>query len=779
MKQIVPAYQLSIFPLFALHGSLLQSGLKVYRLVCFKLLIGCLITSGLFSQMVQAQNLDSLAAIQNHNHKKLGVVLSGGGAKGLAHIGVLKLIEEAGIKIDYIGGTSMGAIIGGLYAAGYNAHQLDSIFQQTDYEAIVRDFMPRIAKNFYQKENDERYAFTLPYKNFKLTVPSSLSKGLYNYNLINRLTYHVKDISNFNELPIPFLCVATNIETGQEVVLREGNLTQAVLASGAFPTLYAPVEINEHYLVDGGVLNNFPAKHVKNMGADIIIGIDVQDGLRKREDLQEATRILVQISNMQVKEQTKYNIAYTDIYIQPDIDGFSVISFDKGKDIIRKGEEAGQKFWDDFKQISQKYNTPKLTQTYQLNDTIQLKEIYYNQLKNYTRRYIIGKLRFNECQTITFQDLNRGIENLNATENFKTISYQLQKDENGEGQNLILNLTENPQKTYLKFGLHYNNVFKSGILINYTHKNTLFKNDVLSLDAILGDNPRYVFDYYIDNGFYWSFGIKSRYIRFNRNFSANIISPDLITNNNINNLNITLTDFTNQVYFQTLFLQKFISGVGLELKHLTINSQTLNPNNVIDNSDYISLFGYIKFDSYDSKYFPKKGFLFDGHYQQIFDQNTPLDVFGKTSFVRGKLGYVTTVFQKFSLTLGSELGFTFGESQTPALNYALGGFGFYEFNNIRPFLGYDFGSLIANSYITGDVSLDYEFMKNHHLNFTANYANLGTNIFLDTTWFSLPQYSGYGVGYGFDSVLGPIQFKHAWSPETKKHYNWFSIGYTF
>ena len=134
---------------------------------------------------------------------KVGVVLSGGGAKGLAHIGVLKVLEENNVKIDYIGGTSMGAIIGGLYASGYSANQLDSIFKTIDTDALIQDYVPRISKSFYEKRNDEIYAIQLPFDNFKIGMPEALSKGMYNYNLISRLLYHVRYERDFNKLPIP------------------------------------------------------------------------------------------------------------------------------------------------------------------------------------------------------------------------------------------------------------------------------------------------------------------------------------------------------------------------------------------------------------------------------------------------------------------------------------------------------------------------------------------------------------------------------------------------
>ena len=288
---------------------------------------------------------------QDKDKPKIGVVLSGGGAKGLAHIGALKVLEDAGVEIDYIGGTSMGAIIGGLYAAGYSASSLDSIFNQLDADAVLRDFTPRGSKNFFEKRNDEVYALTLPFKNFKLGFPTAVSKGLYNYAIVNRLTNHVRHIRDFDNLPIPFVCIATDIETGKEVVIREGILPDAILASGAFPSLYYPVEIDGRLLIDGGVTNNYPVEEVRKMGADIIIGIDVQDDLKTRDEIKGATGVLVQINNYQMIEKMVKKRKLTDIYIKPDINGFSVISFDEGREIIDKGEDAAKAFLDTLRRL--------------------------------------------------------------------------------------------------------------------------------------------------------------------------------------------------------------------------------------------------------------------------------------------------------------------------------------------------------------------------------------------------------------------------------------------
>ena len=202
-----------------------------------------------FTQISFAQ--DSTTTVKK---PKIGLVLSGGGAKGLAHIGVLKVIDSLGIKIDYVGGTSMGAIVGGLYASGYSGKELEYLFNRVDVDALLQDFTPRNSKTFYEKRNDEIYAVTLPFDNFKIGLPSGLSKGLYNYNLISRLTLHLCDINDFKDLQIPFFCIATNAETGKEVILDKGNLAKALVTSGALPTLYSPIEIDGQLLIDGGLL---------------------------------------------------------------------------------------------------------------------------------------------------------------------------------------------------------------------------------------------------------------------------------------------------------------------------------------------------------------------------------------------------------------------------------------------------------------------------------------------------------------------------------------------
>ena len=704
---------------------------------------------------------------------KIGLVLSGGGAKGLAHIGVLKVIDSLNIKIDYIGGTSMGAIIGGLYASGYSGKEIEYAFSQMDVDKLIQDYVPRSSKGFNQKRNDELYFLSLPFKKFKISSPRGLSKGMYNFNTLSRLTYHVRDVKDFSKLPIPFFCVATNIETGEEVLLKKGTLAQAMIASGALPTLYNPIEIDGKLLIDGGVKNNYPVEELKRLGLDIIIGVDVQDGLKDRMQLQSVTNVLMQISNFNTIEKMKEKILLTDVYIKPDVKGLTVLSFDKSNTIIKKGEDAAIEKLNELIvfQNDTKINKDKV----QVCDSITINNVEINNLKNYTRSYVLGKLNFKQKTKIPFYKFEKGINSLNATENYSSILFSFDKQDN-----LTFNLKENQINTFIKFGLHYDDLYKSALLVNLTQKKLFSKNDVASLDIILGDHFRYNFDYYIDNGFYWSFGINSRLNTFNKNIQNDFNEGTTFTDLNINSINIDFSDFSNQIFVETLFSKLFLIATGVELKHLKIKSPTLqNTNPIFDKSDYFSVFGSIKFDSFDKKYFPKSGWYLNGELKSYLFSSDYNNNFERFSTLKGDVGIVKTFYKKLSVKLQSELGTIIGERKIPYFDFILGGYGYNKINNFQHFLGYDYLSLSGSSYIKGSAMLEYEVFKKNYVNVTANYANIGDRIFESTDWFSHPKHSGYAIGYGYDSLIGPVEIKHSWSPETKDHYTWFSIGYWF
>ncbi|MEO5775589.1 MAG: patatin-like phospholipase family protein [Flavobacterium sp.] len=709
---------------------------------------------------------------------KIGLVLSGGGAKGFAHIGVLKVLEQAGVKIDYIAGTSMGAVVGGLYASGYSATQIDSIFYNTNFDELLQDYIPRSSKSFYEKRNDQIYAISLPFNKLKIGIPIAFSKGMYNYSLLSKLTHKVRDVRDFRKLPIPFLCVATDIEKGEAVILDHGYLAQAMLASSAFPSLFSPVEIDGKLLIDGGVINNYPVEEIRKMGADIVIGVDVQDDLKDRKSLKDATRILVQITNLDMIREMKNKQRLTDIYIKPDVSNYGVISFSEGREIIKKGEEASFAVYEQIKKLADTTQTYKIKSVKITSDSLKIKSITINKLDNYTRAYVLGKLQFKNGKTICYEDLKTGINNINATQNFSRISYTIEGKENED--ELKLTLTENPVTTFLKFGIHYDGLYKSGVLANITQKKSLFKNDVLSFDLILGDNIRYNLDYYIDNGFYWSFGVKSRYNTFNKNSTTDFRNGELLSLLGLNSINVDFQDFTNQAYLQTVFIQKFLIGAGIEHKYLKIQSDNLiGTNPTFEKSSYLSAFGYLTYDSYDNKLFPKKGWMFSGDFQSYLHSSDYTKEFSRYSIAKGEIGFAKTIYKKLTLKVQSEGGFTIGEESVHFFDFVLGGYGFNKVNNFEYFYGYDYLSIAADSYIKSCFTLDYEIYKKNHINFAANYANAQDGLFENGNWLSKPTYNGYAIGYALESIIGPVEIKYSWSPELRKGYAYFTVGFSF
>ena len=223
-------------------------------------------------------------------HPKIGLVLSGGGAKGFAHVGALKVIEEAGIPIDYITGTSIGSIVGGLYAMGYDAATLEKIISGQNWESLLsnesnRKYVPAITK-----EEESRYLLSLPVKAKKIAIPEGFLNGQKAMELVTYLSYGYHDLIDFSRLPIPFKCIAADIATGEEVVLDKGYLPKAVRASMSVPAVFAACDIDNRMLVDGGIVNNFPVDRCREMGADIIIGIDIGDDLMRKDKIRSISR---------------------------------------------------------------------------------------------------------------------------------------------------------------------------------------------------------------------------------------------------------------------------------------------------------------------------------------------------------------------------------------------------------------------------------------------------------------------------------------------------------
>src|SRR5690606_5210385 len=369
--------------------------------------------------------------------------------------------------------------------------------------------------------------------------------------------------------------------------------------------------------------------------------------------------------------------------------------------------------------------------------------------------------------------------------NFDSFFYELKPSDGIDGYDMETELSESKETTFLKLSIHYDDLYKSSALINFTKKRLLTNNDLISLDFIVGDNLRYNFDYYIDKGFYWSIGLNARYDKFNKNVSPEIVlAPNDLEAINVNKLAIQVRDFTSQFYLQTLFRKDFSLTLGAEYKRLKITSETiLNDENqeesVFEKSDYLSLFGKIKFDTYDNKYFPKKGVLFNADLHTYLYASEFREDFSNFSIAKASFGYSQPFSRRFSANITAEAGFRLGQKTNPYLNFVLGGYGGHLINNYTPFYGYDFLSISGDSFVKSTLTLDYEIFSKNHLNFAFNMANVGDHLFGTTDWLSTIDYTGYAVGYALETFIGPIEVKYTWSPETSNNVWFFNVGFWF
>ncbi|MGB3775690.1 MAG: patatin, partial [Leeuwenhoekiella sp.] len=496
---------------------------------------------------------------------------------------------------------------------------------------------------------------------------------------------------------------------------------------------------------------------------------------------------LIQINNYRTIVAMEAKIKETDIYIIPDIEEFTVVDFGKGHKIISAGEEQAKTFSDDFVEVAswqnRSYKKPPLKQ--QLTDSLNIRSIEIKGNKYYTRSYVLGKLRIRPPADLTYAQFFSGIDNLASTGNFQRVNHKFVKYDNGD-YNLILNLEEGDITTLIRASVHYDDLYKSAALGNLTKKRLLFKNDVASLDLIVGDNLRYELNYYSDNGFYIGFGFRSAYTGFNSRVSARFVEDIAeVPLESFNSLNVEFSDFTNQVYIQTLFAKQFSFNLGLEQKLLSVETENIRQEDVeeqrfyFENSNYISGYGKLFLDTFDNKYFPKSGFYFSGDFHWYLFSSNFNDNFNSFSIGKAQFKYATHFGSKLSMNLGVAGGFKIAGESINSLDFYLGGWGNDFLNNITPFYGYDFFTLSGDGLVKSTLMFDYEIYPKNHINIGGNIANLGNKLFSSGNWFSSPDLSGYFIGYGLETFLGPLQTKISYSPEIGKVFWNFSLGFWF
>ncbi|OPC40386.1 patatin-like phospholipase family protein [Elizabethkingia miricola] len=669
-------------------------------------------------------------------HPKIGLSLSGGGAKGFAHIGVLKVLDSMGVKVDYIGGTSMGAIIGGLYATGYTGKDIENIILNTDFYNVLSSSSPRQQTSFFSK-NVDKYLLKIPIQKGKIVLPSSISSGQKNLAMFKELFQNYSSVQDFSKLPIPFFCIATNIETGGVKQLESGDLSQAIMASSAFPGLLDPVKIGDSLYVDGGITINYPSGPLKKKGMDIVIGVNLDQGFEKRDQLNNIVSILNQIITFGISKETRKQLPYTDINIQPVLTGVNVTSFEEKDKTIKAGYEETLRYSGILKQLPKK-DAPVVT-----NKKIILSEVYKIddfEIENdniYNKDYIKGKMGLKTPSRYTYSNINSKIDQLYATNNYSFINYDIVND---NGRNILkLNVAEDQNRIFMKFGLHYDEVFKTGLLANLTAKRALFKNSNASLDVVFGDKPRYYFNYLMDNGYIPGFGI------FSSGMKLDLKDQDANVYQNWN-------WFRNEIYIQSVWKDRYAIGGGLSYD---IFNQKIGTNK--NTFHYYNPYIFIKSDTQDNTEFPTRGIYID-------IQAKALDLFkdkqleDKGAQISGNVKLNIKFSERLTYRVSGFMGVTFGE--VPEFyKYRLGGIFEQNLGSFVSFDGYQFGQKTDNNVLRITNSFQYRILKNYYLIASYNTASLFPNI--KNTEFLSFRNNSVGLTAGYSSPFGQIKLNYS------------------
>ena len=453
---------------------------------------------------------------KTNSKPKVGLVLSGGGAKGFAYIGLLKVLEEVNMPIDYIGGSSIGAIIAGLYSIGYSPETIEDLIRKQDWDKIISDRQERKFFAYEEKLFSDKYIFTLPIKGKGFSLSNSIISSFNIDLLLSNLFSPVSHINDFNKLPIPFLCIGTDLFTGEAVVLDSGNIARAIRASMAIPGYFSPTHYQNHYMIDGGVVNNYPAEQVKNMGADFILGGDVQSGLKSSiDELSSVTGILDQVISFHRVEANKKGLELTNYHVGIKMP-FGMMDFTEYDSIIAYGEKVAREHYSQLKYLADSINNIESFGNLK-NDTkplesIIVKDILWPGMNWQQQERFSGYFEGIDTGKTSLIEIEERMKLLNGTKSFDELRYELKSD-NPESANLEI-YADALNKGSLSAGVHYDNDYNGSLLVNIALRNIKGGSSKFFTDLVLGQNPRLNSMYIINNGFKPGFGMDADLFSF-------------------------------------------------------------------------------------------------------------------------------------------------------------------------------------------------------------------------------------------------------------------------
>ena len=731
--------------------------------------------------------------------KKVAVVLSGGGAKGMAHIGVLKVLEKAGIPVDIVTGTSMGSIIGGMYAIGYNANALDSMVRVQDWSYVISDREDLRRQSLNDRRKQNTYFFTTGITIGKHDINAGgLIKGKNLAELFQQLCVGYTDSLDFTkDLPIPFACIATNIIDNSEVVFHSGRLAQAMRASMAIPAAFSPVRIGDKVLVDGGLKNNYPADIAREMGADIIIGVTVQGPPKDAEDMGGAMSILSQIIDVNCKNKLEENLAITDLHIAVDTKGYNAASFSLAAidTLVRRGEEEAMRHWDQIVALKQRIGiddsfrpiilhplrpqvmTEKQRVTKYVFENMTPQDEKFIRQKFHLHDSSPVRTRYNQEEVIDASLVQEITTCMRIDLFYQTAECRLVPD--GDGVRVIL-IAGNRKSVQLHAGVRYDTEeyaavklgidipLKTAVPINTEITVRLGKR--LKTRADLTIHPR-------------SFSRPTLSYSFSRNDMDIYMNGDRA-------YNILYNQFQGE-----------LTPINFDLKHFNLQSSLRwdfmhyrnklgaenSPQVTLKNENFISYRARLNYNSEDNWIFPTRGSRFNAEYAYVTNNFAKLNERASDGSVVGKKPGMSEVSGDWRISFSPNSRFTlqpmfygrllFGAVIPAVFGNTIAGewFGHYVEQQM-PFAGVGNMEYVDHQFVAAQLQAQQRIGSNHYVLMRVVGAQQADKLkeLLDHRTLL-----GFQGAYYYNTLFGPVGATLGYSNRTKEPYFYINLGFEF
>ena len=728
----------------------------------------------LMTGMVNAQT-DSTTV----GRKKVAVVLSGGGAKGMAHIGVLKVLEKAGIPVDIVTGTSMGSIIGGLYAIGYNANALDSMVRVQDWGYVITDKEDLRNQSLGDRRKQNTYFYTTGLTIGKRDLQAGgFIKGKNLAELFQQLCTGYTDSLDFtHDLRIPFACVATNVIDNSEVDFHSGRLPQAMRASMAIPAAFSPVRIGDKVLVDGGLKNNYPADIAREMGAEVIIGVTVQGAPKVAEDMSGTMSILSQIIDVNCKNKYDENLAITDLHLQVDTKGYGSASFSPAAidTLIRRGEELAMRHWNDIIALKQRIGiddsfSPVILQPLRPKVMTEKQHVVGYTFENMTpqaERFLRQKFNLNKVDSIDAKLEQAITTSMRIDLFYQTAECRLVPE--GDDVRVILS-AGNRKSVQLHAGVRYDTEEYAAVQVGLdipmktaipvSTDITLRLGKRMMARGELTVHPRSITRPTLTYAFrrndvdiYFK-GERDYNIRYNQ-FQAEIIP----INHDLRHFNIQYGLRWDYMHYRN----KLGTETAIQV--------------VLKNEHFYSYHARVNYNSEDNWYFPTRGARFSAEYSYLTDNFAKLDDKPGMSEVKANWRMSFTLGDRFTLQPMFYGRLLFGTIVPPAFGNTIGGdwFGHYVEQQM-PFVGIGNMEYVDHHFVAAQLQAQQRISDNNYVLFRVAGAQQASKVkeLLDSRTLI-----GVQASYYYNTMFGPVGASIGYSNRTKKPYLFLNIGYEF